>query len=694
MPYRIRAQGSNFCVYKVGGDEVPGGCHNNRAAAVRHLRALYANVTNEQKRAARRYRGTVLMQSKDPSPGAMRKPYDADTGNKVDSMDVNYRPGVPPITCQMCKYWDGTHNMCAKVHGNLSADGVCDLFEANDVGKVGQGDYDDAVPDTSSIVDRGVLSEGKVKFDRFTGAVISDTATTDEALPTGQTERRNGKDRRKVPRSMSYERRKGEMLKRMLAKPMPVANNDTKGTPDTGVYNERKTRMYPRDYLYMERAFSPEQRKKYAGKGIALPDGSYPIPDKDALRRAIQAFGRETGDKGKLRAHIKKRAAALGASDMVPDAWQEQDALIVQETFCPTLHFEAMEGFTLLQEATMPGGVARIKVPFIIGNSIAKAPGFSKKLFWPSSLIDSIVNEGMRQIQSNTQPLTVYARHADAVDPTALPIGAVTELSREGNVGYAVLDIINEGKGAQVIALASARPRPLINAVSLRSGAGRFELTEEKVNGEVMNVPAWVKLDGIDMAPNSPAMATYGVQMLAAEADIEPITAPPVEEPIRRTRMSDLTAEALRAEDPGLVAEIEAPLRTRLNELEQENNSLKQENVTFKEAAAKAERDAYIAELAAKFPEPEKALPVLQEHCKDARTKDEVRAATFDIMLELISATKAAPAAPATDTREQIRNLFVVGGAGNPVVAEEEPNKVEGIEGKDRVGDLALPSGL
>ena len=68
------------------------------------------------------------------------------------------------------------------------------------------------------------------------------------------------------------------------------------------------------------RDFSSGQREKLADKGVAMKDGSYPIPDKDALRRAIQAFGRAKNPSA-VKAHIIKRARALGATDMLPDGW-------------------------------------------------------------------------------------------------------------------------------------------------------------------------------------------------------------------------------------------------------------------------------------------------------------------------------------------------------------------------------------
>lgn len=70
------------------------------------------------------------------------------------------------------------------------------------------------------------------------------------------------------------------------------------------------------------REFSGKQRDNLANKGEAMPDGSYPIPDKDALKRAIQSFGRAKPEqKDAVKAHIKKRAKALGATDLLPDDW-------------------------------------------------------------------------------------------------------------------------------------------------------------------------------------------------------------------------------------------------------------------------------------------------------------------------------------------------------------------------------------
>ena len=74
-----------------------------------------------------------------------------------------------------------------------------------------------------------------------------------------------------------------------------------------------------------KREFSQEERDKAASSGAALPDGSFPIHNKSDLSNAVRAIGRAK-DRGKAMAHIKSRARALGASDMLPDTWSKRDS--------------------------------------------------------------------------------------------------------------------------------------------------------------------------------------------------------------------------------------------------------------------------------------------------------------------------------------------------------------------------------
>lgn len=67
--------------------------------------------------------------------------------------------------------------------------------------------------------------------------------------------------------------------------------------------------------------YSQAEREKMAKAGTALPDGSYPIANTTDLKNAIQAVGRASNPAA-AKAHIKKRAAALGATDLLPEDWR------------------------------------------------------------------------------------------------------------------------------------------------------------------------------------------------------------------------------------------------------------------------------------------------------------------------------------------------------------------------------------
>lgn len=65
-----------------------------------------------------------------------------------------------------------------------------------------------------------------------------------------------------------------------------------------------------------------EDRRQMAKKGSAMPGGRFPISDREDLRKAIRLAGHAKGDQSTVRAYIKRRAAALGLSSMIPDDWK------------------------------------------------------------------------------------------------------------------------------------------------------------------------------------------------------------------------------------------------------------------------------------------------------------------------------------------------------------------------------------
>jgi len=62
-----------------------------------------------------------------------------------------------------------------------------------------------------------------------------------------------------------------------------------------------------------EREFSEQERASLAKRGHALPDGSYPMPDCDAVKRAHQSYGRAPAShRSAVRALANKRNRELG----------------------------------------------------------------------------------------------------------------------------------------------------------------------------------------------------------------------------------------------------------------------------------------------------------------------------------------------------------------------------------------------
>jgi hypothetical protein len=63
-------------------------------------------------------------------------------------------------------------------------------------------------------------------------------------------------------------------------------------------------------------------REALAKQGKAMAGGRYPITNKDDLSNAIRAIGRtDPSKRPAVKAFIKKRAAALGLTSMIPADW-------------------------------------------------------------------------------------------------------------------------------------------------------------------------------------------------------------------------------------------------------------------------------------------------------------------------------------------------------------------------------------
>ena len=71
--------------------------------------------------------------------------------------------------------------------------------------------------------------------------------------------------------------------------------------------------------------FSHSERKDLAKKGEAMPNGKYPIRNRQDLKYAIKLSGASDMPKEKVKAWIKKRAKELGLESELPEDWKSKE---------------------------------------------------------------------------------------------------------------------------------------------------------------------------------------------------------------------------------------------------------------------------------------------------------------------------------------------------------------------------------
>lgn len=92
-----------------------------------------------------------------------------------------------------------------------------------------------------------------------------------------------------------------------------------------------KSALEPGLVFKAHRKFSSDERKSLASEGKALEDGSYPIPDEDALHRAAILAKSHHGDWKAAERLIAKRAKELGVSNPLASDTQKDTEGVVPE---------------------------------------------------------------------------------------------------------------------------------------------------------------------------------------------------------------------------------------------------------------------------------------------------------------------------------------------------------------------------
>lgn len=90
--------------------------------------------------------------------------------------------------------------------------------------------------------------------------------------------------------------------------------------------------------------FTHEERKDLAKKGEAMPNGKYPIRNRQDLKDAIRLSGSSSMSKEDVKKWIKKRAKELNLEDELPEDWKVEKTMDTEDAH--TLQRESLDGET------------------------------------------------------------------------------------------------------------------------------------------------------------------------------------------------------------------------------------------------------------------------------------------------------------------------------------------------------------
>ena len=113
----------------------------------------------------------------------------------------------------------------------------------------------------------------------------------------------------------------GATLQKAFVEPAPAVKTEAELVDDLLVVMNEKGIPMSELIEIAKREFSAKEREAAAKSGEALKDGSFPIKTVSDLENAVSAYGRAK-DKEAAKAHIIKRAKALGATDKLPADWE------------------------------------------------------------------------------------------------------------------------------------------------------------------------------------------------------------------------------------------------------------------------------------------------------------------------------------------------------------------------------------
>lgn len=116
-------------------------------------------------------------------------------------------------------------------------------------------------------------------------------------------------------------------------------------------------------------SFTHEERKDLAKKGEAMPNGKYPIRNRQDLKDAIRLSGSSSMSKEEVKKWIKKRAKELNLEDELPEDWKVEKTMDTADAH--VLQRESLDGETKNIVRTEDG----------VGEGIEKAITFKRTIY-------------------------------------------------------------------------------------------------------------------------------------------------------------------------------------------------------------------------------------------------------------------------------------------------------------------------
>lgn len=147
---------------------------------------------------------------------------------------------------------------------------------------------------------------GKVLFKSFAPPATATSGVASYNLEGARVKRKKGKARK--DQSPSTQETEADTFESQHVKQPEVGDEN---------YGPAKEPTKKRD-------FSSQERKKAAHDGASLPDGSFPIYNSRDVKNAVSLHG-HASNKTKAKAHIVRRAKAVGAEHALPDEWKKSE---------------------------------------------------------------------------------------------------------------------------------------------------------------------------------------------------------------------------------------------------------------------------------------------------------------------------------------------------------------------------------